>query len=50
MDAEDYMNAVTSENSPEVDTIPPVPLHALIAADKDESGALQSKEQGINTV
>jgi len=49
MDAEDYMNAVSSENSPEVDTIPPVPLHALIAADKDESGALQSKEQGILT-
>ena len=49
MDADDGIAAATSENSPDIDTIPPVPLHALMAADKDESGALQRKEQGIVT-
>lgn len=31
--------AEPSESVPDLDTIPPLPLHALSAADQDESGA-----------
>lgn len=37
------------EDAPEIDIIPPLPLNALMAADKDESGALRQKDDGIVT-
>ena len=39
--------AETIEDTPEINIIPPLPLQALIAADKDESGALQQNEEGF---
>ncbi len=32
------------EPTPEFDTIPPLPLHALFSADRDESGAQQTED------
>ena len=40
--------AEPSEKVPDLDTIPPLPLHALFAADQDESGArVEQHTQGI---
>ena len=36
--------AEQDDSAPEIDTIPPLPLHALFAADRDESGAQQTEE------
>eukprot|EP00794_Sanderia_malayensis_P010274 gene10274-11329_t len=44
MDANVIMADPAEESEPEIDTIPPLPLHTLFAADTDESGALQTEE------
>ena len=48
MESGDDGAAAAADSSPEIDTIPPLPLNALMAADKDESGALLNKEEGIS--
>lgn len=43
----DDVVAMAAEDGPGIDVIPPLPLNALMAADKDESGVLQQKDEGI---